>query len=229
MVFRFHKMESHRIKLETLPWLAQMEKRLPLKNILHSGLLKYDQRTLKRKMKCPEKQMTHSTQKCTVHLWQLLYGGIIPLEKTRSVSHPQKRKVNLYILLIQRWPICMRLFPRYSTRKWAHLLDLLAGASLFELEEENPLGASVGGRETESNLSRHTGCLPRRSRGIREPSPWNACSPFWRGCLTRRRASWELPLCSIHAPGDFSRDGRRSVKGKFQFSMATRTPLVQTL
>lgn len=68
-------MESHRIKLETLPWLAQMEKRLPLKNILHSGLLKYDQRTLKRKMKCPEKQMTHSTQKMyralvTVVVWR---------------------------------------------------------------------------------------------------------------------------------------------------------------
>lgn len=121
-------------------------------------------------------------------------GGIIPLENTRSVSHPQKRKVSVSILLIQRWPIRVRLLPRYSTRRVAHLLDLLAGASLLQLEEGNPRGVSVGGRETESNLSRHAGCLPKRSRGIQEPRPWNACSPIWRGCLARRRASWELPL-----------------------------------
>lgn len=149
--------------------------------------------------------MTHSTQKCTVRLWQLLYGGIIPLEKTASVSHPRKRKVNLYTPLTQLWPICMRWFPRQSAQ-----MGPLAGAAgrsqSFRTWRGKSLGVSVGGRETESNRSRRSGCLPMRSRGIREPRPWHAAAPSGEVVWRDGEHPGSCHCCSGLAPGYFSRD-----------------------
>lgn len=92
---------------------------------------------------------------------------------------PTKRKFNSYIPVIQPWPICIA--SRYSIHKCACLLDLLVGANLLKLEEGNPPGVYAVGRETESNPSQHTACLPKLSSnsGVQTVKR----SPIWGGCL----------------------------------------------
>lgn len=141
-------------------------------------------------MKCLEKQMTHSTKTSIVHLWQLLYGRIISLEKTRRVSYslPQEKSQfahTRYSTMTYSYSIIPKLF----NSQMGPLVESAGWSQSFPAWRGKPSGqlCYVGRRETASNPSQHTGSLPKGSSGIQAPRPWNAAP--WR-----EDAWWERGL-----------------------------------